>query len=493
MKNSAFTGLLASMLSLSFLFAGCGQATSESQLNIPSSESIADNTGTEQETDPYEYALSALSGSSYEDRAFNLLTRKNEVFELESEQLTGEITNDAIYNRNRWIEDTYGVEIGVTAPGNWDDVTNKMKSSVMAGDHSYDLVCQTDFKTYALVGAGLCGNWLDVPVIDFTAPWWTTAANNEATINGRLYTVTGDYCVTNIIYGNVYFYNAELCANYGITAESLQQSVFDGSWTFDHFNSLVRDVYEDLDGDSQRGENDLYGAALTPNGTLDAWLTAFEQPLTAVNNDGVIEVKMFTDKTASALEKVLSLYYENVGSYNPGSWKDVFPMFVSNHALFVPATFNAARTDFHDMKNEFGIMPYPKWDEKQSNYYMVASDQFTVLAFPLDTPTEDYEFLGTITEALSITSKRDVTPAFYDSALKNRYSMDANTARIVDIIMDGRMFEFSFQYGNEVELPYVFRNQVIGNNRDIMSYYAKNESKISAALERIAAYYGLED
>lgn len=451
----------------------------------------------EPETEPnlYEDALNALTVRKYDGRAFNILTRTNVMFELVSEELTGEVTNDAVFNRNKLVEESFDIAISAFEGGNWDGVSDKLRASVTAGDFLYNLIAQVDFKTYAIVGYGSCGNWLDIPVLELDKPWWTTAANNEATINGRLFTMTGDFCVTNILYGNVIFYNAPLCENYGIMPASLQDMVFEKKWTFDRFASLTADVYEDSNGNSSKDADDLYGVILSPCAHCDEWLTAFHQPLTEASEAGVIEVVMFTDKTVSALEKVLALYYENTGTYNPGAWTEesvVFPMFASNHALFTTGILNNARTSFAGMENDFGVLPFPMWDEEQNAYYTVASDQFTVLAYPINTPETDYEYLGTITEALSLVSKRDVVPAFYDSALKNRYSMDANTAKIIDIIMDGRLFEFSFQYGNDIEIPYIFRNQIINRSPDIMSAWKSKQKIVTKTLARIAKYYGLE-
>ena len=52
--------------------------------------------------------------------------------------------------------------------------------------------------------------------------------------------------------------------------------------------------------------------------------------------------------------------------------------------------------------------------------------------------------------------------------------MDANTAQIIDIIMDGRRFDFSFQYGNDILVPYMFRNQIIAQSNDVVSTYEKS-------------------
>ena len=498
MMKKLLSLLLAAMLILP-VFSACSESAENTGDETPvqsagnSPESPAE---TEPETvDLYDGALAALDSTGYDGRAFNILTRTNEMFEMVSEELTGEITNDAVFNRNKYVEDTYDVVIEAFAAGNWDNVTDKMHASVIAGDYLYNLVGQVDFKTYAIVGNGSCGNWMDVPAIDLESPWWLSDANKDATINGRLYSMTGDFCLTNILYGFVFFYNANLCENRGIPASSLQDMVFEKAWTFDAFNSLVADVYEDSNGDSIKDADDLYGVVLSPAAHCDEWLIAFDQPLTQFTDDGTIEVAMFTDKTVSALEKMLRLYYENTGTYNPGAWQETkvgLPMFVSDHALFTTGYLNDARTTFTDMTSDYGVLPFPKWDEAQDAYYTVAGDQFTVLAFPINTPESDYGYLGTITEALCILSKRDVVPAFYDSALKNRYSMDANTAKIIDLIMDGRVFEFSFQYGNEIEIPYMFRNQIIANSPDIMSAWQSKQKAINKSLQKIAKYYDLE-
>ena len=70
--------------------------------------------------------------------------------------------------------------------------------------------------------------------------------------------------------------------------------------------------------------------------------------------------------------------------------------------------------------------------------------------------------------------------------------MDANTAQIIDIIMDGRRFDFSFQYGNDILVPYMFRNQIIAQSNDIVSTYEKSQKAIETKLSAIAGYYGLE-
>ena len=120
-----------------------------------------DTTSAENETETtniYDEAAAALPTEKYADKTFTILTREEVSFEIDAESETGEITNDAVYSRNMKIEDTYGIKIATVSVGNWDDVTNSLEASINAGDHTYDLAGQVDFKVYAVVGKQLCGN-----------------------------------------------------------------------------------------------------------------------------------------------------------------------------------------------------------------------------------------------------------------------------------------------------------------------------------------------
>ena len=482
------------LLLLGSSLASCS-GSSDSKETTPSS-TTNDTTSAETETETaniYDEAAAALPTEKYADTTFTILTREEVSFEIDAESATGEITNDAVYSRNMKIEETYGIKLTTVPVGNWDDVSDSLQASINAGDHTYDLAGQVDFKVYAVVGKQLCGNWLDLPHVDLTREWWANLVNDAATINGRLYTAAGDIGITSILYTDCLFYNADFAEASGITVESLQNAVFDKQWTLDYFYNLVANFYTDTNGDGVKDAGDVYGLAVSPGNDTDGWLTAFDQPVANVDKNGKIAISLLSDKTISALEKLNRLHWQEQGVYNPGAWDTTMPELVaSRHALFTTGIFNDARTRFSAMEDDFGILPFPMWDEAQGTYYAGANDQFTVLIFPIDTPESDYEYLGTIAEALAIESARTVRPAFYNSALKNRYSMDANTAQIIDIIMDGRRFDFSFQYGNDILVPYMFRNQIIAQSNDIVSTYEKSQKTIETKLADIAGYYGLE-
>ncbi|MBQ9716586.1 MAG: hypothetical protein IJV76_01200 [Clostridia bacterium] len=242
---------------------------------------------------------------------------------------------------------------------------------------------------------------------------------------------------------------------------------------------------------------DTYGFVSPTVNPTDAWPTSFGMPLCEVDSSGSLTVTMFNDKMLSALDKVISLYDGQVGSLK---MKDhaadmrrdarVNNMFLTNKAVFIPVYLDAARSAFADIEYDYGMLPYPKYDEAQTDYYTHSRDSISFFAYPITTPESDYEYLGTIMEALNIESGRTVHPAFYDNALKGRYSMDPNTAKMVDIIMDGITFDFSYQYGeSHLFIPYMFRNCVTNGVNTLMTDYAAKRAQIEAGIEEVMSFY----
>jgi hypothetical protein len=132
------------------------------------------------------------------------------------------------------------------------------------------------------------------------------------------------------------------------------------------------------------------------------------------------------------------------------------------------------------MEDTYGILPLPKFNEQQEGYYTNCWDQFTVFAVPLTIPSEDLEFVGTVYEVLSAESYKTVFPAYYDVALKSRYSAEPATAQVVDLIMAGRNLDFTFQFGSKLmDLPYLFRTMVVANDTNVASRYNKSKKAMN--------------
>ena len=86
-----------------------------------------------------------------------------------------------------------------------------------------------------------------------------------------------------------------------------------------------------------------------------------------------------------------------------------------------------------DMKEEYGILPMPKFDEKQDQYYSIANDNFSLIAVP--TTVKNPALTGAFLELMGEYSYKIVTPKYYEVAMKGKYLRDDESCQMFDIIV----------------------------------------------------------
>ena len=120
----------------------------------------------------------------------------------------------------------------------------------------------------------------------------------------------------------------------------------------------------------------------------------------------------------------MGLFYDNTGGYTENTKYTLGnDLFAVGRAMMVPATFDGAMSDFRDNKNPFGVLPYPKYDEAQTNYYTMSDGAHALLSVPVT--VKDAEFTGIITEALCAESPRQTIAATGDATPKHSGTEDA--------------------------------------------------------------------
>lgn len=473
--------ILLAMLCLT----GCGGAEDTPEETVPDAEQTA-AVETEPEYTREEYP-DDLPERDFGGKDYVICSTEVKRYEVLSDELTGEACNDAVYHRNVGIEERFNTKISSLIEWEPESV---LRESAISGDNAFEVAGYVNYKAYAPIAAHAAMNWNDIPYVDQSKPWHNQLANEPATINGKLFAINSDLSISSLQYTYGIFFNYKLAEDYGYTPDSLYQMVFDGTWTIDTFREMVQDIWVDVDGDAEHDRDDIHGYSVCPGiNTSDVWLAALDLDLATLNNDGTYSVDFFNEKTVSALEKCMALTYDGVGTYNlHQDWRQVPVDFASGKVMMTQMYFGETTESLKDMEDTYGILPLPKFDETQQAYYTNAWDQFSVFSVPVT--AEDLEFVGILYEALSAETWRSVYPAYYDTALKSRYSAEANVAKIVDMIMEGRKFEFSFQFGDELQdLPYMFRAMLRDKTTDIASRYNAIESKLQESIKVMYSYY----
>jgi hypothetical protein len=129
-----------------------------------------------------------------------------------------------------------------------------------------------------------------------------------------------------------------------------------------------------------------------------------------------------------------------------------------------------------DAEFEYGIIPYPKYDENQAAYYTMADGFHTLLGIPKTSP--DLTMTAVITEALNAYSYKDVVPVYYEVALKVKFTRDDESVQLLDIISDGTIYDFGYFYDNWTGFAFMMQDLMRDRSNNFASYY---ESRLNAA------------
>lgn len=355
-------------------------------------------------------------------------------------------------------------------------VTDVLQSSVMAGDDEFQLVAHHVVKFGALAKSDILMNWYDIPYIDFDKPWWSNSNTEDLTYNGVALLAVGDYALSALGQTYCYFYDKKAAEDYHF--EDLYSVVYDGNWTLDYLYDICKDIYVDLNGNTQRDEYDYYGATFNMTSDINAYLWGCGNKIFTKNSDGKFDYTYNNERTVDIIEKLYKLSYENEGvcTSRPQYFQE------SSHALsrnsfrddltaFIPGTLSFSIDYFRDRKNEYGILPYPKFDAEQDEYYTMVDGGHAALGIPKS--VTDLEFVGIITEALNAESHKIVFPAYYEIALKVKYAHDDESVKMLDMIVENRIFDFGYVYDNWRGVSFLFQD-MLGTKKtsDFASNYA---------------------
>ncbi len=460
------------------------QQTDSQQKNTELSETIAE----ENDKSP----LESMEDIDFGGEEFTILCRDNKVYEIWSDGENGETVNDAIYRRNLAIEDKYNVNLEYRAlPGHWDnqeEFKGAVRDSVAAGDGAYDLIAGYMAYTAELAIEGNFLNLYDINSLDLTNYWWAKGFIDNNTINNCIYFAAGDVSLT--MWENIYafFFNKQLAENYNVG--NLYEMVDNKKWTYDALESIVKNISSDLDGNGKYDENDLYGWIANDH-SIRALVTAFDIPIAQRNNENTYDFTLFTDKFISVYDRVFEFVNKSDSVYQTiysSGYTVESKMFMENKALFMSGTLDNTTT-LREMENDFGIIPFPMYNENQENYISHSYDGLSVFTVPVS--AKNPEMSGTILEAMCAENNYSVIPAFYDTVLMNKVTRDEESAKMLDLLRETLYFDFG--YVNGVPAGGIFQlfgdQMVVSKNENITSYIESQRKSIETKFNEVIEAY----
>ncbi|MBQ8641352.1 MAG: hypothetical protein IJ480_03975 [Clostridia bacterium] len=492
MKKTISLLLLIAMLASGL--ASCGNSAEETAADTAAADTAA------AETTPDETALKPdIPDADLEGYSFRVYTRDTDhhIKEVYALELTGEVVNDAVYQRNLNVEEKYNVQLEAVEVTEDPESTmmNEFSRIVMAGEDAFDVALMHTVHAGSVAISGVAYNWNDVPYVDFEKPWWNSVIAEELNFNNMLFLAVSDYCISAIDYTWAMLYNRDMAEDNGIG--DLYDTVEEGAWDFDTFNTLARTVAVDTNGDGVQDYNDQYGYVTHFNSATLNWAFAFDMKYIVRDENDEPYILPQSDKMMDITEKIYSLYFES-GAAMYCSDAIVKDMGKASHDLAVADFFKEGKSLFaalriyvidnlRDMEGEFGIIPFPKYDQAQEAYYTHVDGHAPLMILPKT--LQNTENAGLVMEALAYESNQLVVPAVYEIVLQSKYARDEASSRMLDLILDGRVYTFGYMYDNWKGMQWTLTNLMSQKSKDYASYYAKQLKSAETQLKAIIESY----
>ncbi len=478
--------VLVLLLCAAMLLPACGKDTQSETESTTDTDTVQHI-----ETEPEETTRATMRDNLPSDLRYNGETvvyyvrgDENCIAEFQIEEMTGEVVNDALYQRNIDVSERLNVKLETAVGNGWQAygaTIGAIRASIQASDGAYDVIAGWSAQIPSLSLEGLFLDAQTIPYLDLEMPWWNQSCRTELKIGNRLFFVTGDLTQTIIESMYVYTFNQKVADDLGI--EDPYTVVNEGRWTLDYVRKQTADLGTDRNGDGKMDKYDSWGLATYQVNGMDNYMQGARVSMMGRDADDVPVLDVDMDRMTSLVEKVYALCFENPGCYveEGGNYDITYAVFKADRALYTTMMMSQVRTELADMENDFGILPYPKLDETQSAYGTRVQDGLTIFAVPID--CQKVEITGAVMEAMAAENYRKVTPAVYDVAMKTKYSRDPASAAMIDLIQQSVLINFESIYNESIGSPWFVMRDLMGKkSRDFTSYWASHVNKIEREL-----------
>lgn len=402
-----------------------------------------------------------------------------------------DIVNEAVWRRNLKMEERLGlkVEIATGAKTGYGEFNSTVKNSVTAGSDDYDILAGHTRFNINLAAEGILKNLNKVNYIDLDQSYWSKSYNDSISYHDIHYWATGDLTLeyTKFIY--CMFVNSVMWNDH-FSDINIYDVVKEGNWTLDALNTYATDSYVDENGNGEVDNNDSFGIIMQQGHVLNGMFFASGVEYTDYDDNGNPYVVLNSEHTIDVFNKLHSLFYDtSYGRMLGNSDFDTLSvdMFTTRRLLFCPNNFVFAENEkVRNMDDDFHIIPMPKFDTEQENYRSNQYDGVPIYGILITANEANMDAFGATLEAMCSMSSTMVLPTYYDKALKNKYSRDAETAEMIDIVHNSVTSDFSFAWGDSVGSIYnIFYDNIAG---DQIASKLKSYSKLwTRSMEKLLA------
>ena len=424
-------------------------------------------------------------------------TYYSEEIEPDMYSTTDSTLNEAVRERNNRINEKLGITVKAVAV---DDVTTTLNQALQAATGDFDIAMPFFASAASIAQQGSFYDLKDFEekgIIDLSAPWYDQNANEALSIQNRLYFTVSDMSIMQKINSCAMTYNPALIEQIRPGLD-LFRMVIDGDWTFDLMMEIGKEFAGDADGNGELNYLDNWGFASGYNDAPYFYLASGEKFCTKDENDNPI-IAIGNDRSLTVSQKILEslqdktwvIHAQELTSQGVASseiWNVILDVFGEERAIFRISAFSAIKKlRAYDM--DYQIVPMPKMDADQTDYYTPASGGYGIV-IPNYLSEEDANFSAYMIDTLSATGKQYIATAYYDQILKRKDALsdEDKSVDMLDLIFDNIVYDVGYVYDFS-GLRSIHQTLMTTSSTDIVSNLESIRSAVQAKIDEVIAQY----
>lgn len=458
-------GALAALMLLSAVSCGNGGEGDETQAVTKSEEETGEQS-----------AYDTVAKQKY-NREFGIVTRKGIEDDFKVDQYTGDVLDDAVYERNVTVSEDFGITFSYEIKDNYDQVNQMIITQAGSNLDEYDLYIGQKQSYKSCVQNGYLYDLMDIDSLNLDRVYWDQAFNAAMNVEDKAFVATGDISPFSMRITSCLTFNKKMLNDRQIAYP--YALVDSGDWTMDALLTMTTDVTnKDLGED--RAE---YGFTCW---TMDVPFSLFYGTggmFVGLDEDKLPELTFKNEDVINRYEKIYKLIVEQDAYHatDASNYDKVYEIFMDGRAMFCDLSLSKIASTFGEME-DYGIVPVPKYDKHQDNYLSFVNGAVSLTM--ISKAEKDPEFVGAIMEAMAAYNYDNVTPNMYESVVKLKAARDPDSPRMVDYILRYRIFDFA--YMADMDISNLVQQQLTAGNSAISSKLsAGNRRQAESQLSKI--------
>lgn len=415
--------------------------------------------------------------------------------------------NTAINDRNNLVSERFGVTFEEERTESASAMLATLRENAVAGVSAYDFVMPYMGDAAKIAQDGYFYDLRTLENMHLDEPYYDQGSVQGLSIGGKNYFVTGDLSLLAYDVTHVLLFNKDMIRDNGL--DNPYQLVENGTWTIDKLHEMARKITGDTDGESGMSHKDTYGFLVNTNFVSSMFIGSGhrfstkdqnDEPILAVYSEGATNVfdKIFNlvndEKASGQIDNSAKGFASSAVADGKTVWEAATEAIASKRALFRAVSLNSILA-LGEYDCNFGVLPAPKYDETQDEYYCRVSTIYaTCVAIPNN--VEDAEMSSVIVDALMQASTGTVKNAYIEVIMKERKIQDDESEAMIDRIFASRVYDFGsvYNWGGSYEWEANtitgFMNVVaFSGTNTFVSTWQSIEASVQAAMDNTIATY----